>query len=247
MPGSQVRAEAVNDSIILTGLVTSPGEADRVVQVARAFVSAPEKVMNMMTVAGSDQVTLKVRVVEVQRTAIKQLGLRRAVTRPVLVQAQSASTGSGGSAGSRRHAHTFSRCPAQPAMGPAAPTSRGLDWDSPATAVSLQPDQGMRASFERVGLVRTLAEPNLTVGQWRERAKFLAGGEFPVPVGRDQRRQYPDSVEYKPYGVRLAFRPVVLSEGRISLQLSTEVSELTTPGRLHPRRTGRQRPGHPSA
>ncbi|MGZ9114250.1 MAG: BON domain-containing protein, partial [Brevundimonas sp.] len=75
MPGSEVRAEAVNDSIILTGPVNSPGEADRAAQVARAFVSAPEKVINMMTIAGSDQVMVKVRVIEVQRTAIKQLGL----------------------------------------------------------------------------------------------------------------------------------------------------------------------------
>ena len=75
MPGSQVRAEAVNDSIILTGAVSSPGEADRAAQVARAFVSAPERVINMMTIAGSDQVMVKARVIEVQRTAIKQLGL----------------------------------------------------------------------------------------------------------------------------------------------------------------------------
>ena len=73
-PGSQIRAEAVNDSIVLTGLVTSAAEADRAVALARAFVSAPEKVLNMMTVAQSDQVTLRVRVVEVQRNAIKQLG-----------------------------------------------------------------------------------------------------------------------------------------------------------------------------
>ncbi|HRL06579.1 MAG TPA: pilus assembly protein N-terminal domain-containing protein, partial [Brevundimonas diminuta] len=66
-PGSNVRAEAVNDSIILTGVAASPLEAERAAQVARAFVSAPEKVMNMIAVAGSDQVTLKVRVVEVQR------------------------------------------------------------------------------------------------------------------------------------------------------------------------------------
>ena len=73
-PGSNLQAEAVNDSIILTGVAASPADADRAAQVARAFVTAPEKVMNMITVAGSDQVTLKVRVVEVQRNVIKQLG-----------------------------------------------------------------------------------------------------------------------------------------------------------------------------
>ncbi len=61
-----------------------------------------------------------------------------------------------------------------------------------------------------------------------ENAEFLAGGEFPVPVGRDDRGNI--LIEFKPYGVRLAFRPIVLSGGRISLQLSTEVSELSTSG-----------------
>lgn len=74
VPGSDIRAEAVNDSIILTGTAASPADAARAQQVARAFVSAPEKVMNMISVAGSDQVTLRVRVVEIQRNAIKQLG-----------------------------------------------------------------------------------------------------------------------------------------------------------------------------
>src|SRR3989344_2443296 len=150
VPGSRVRAEAVNDSIILTGVVSSPGEADRASQVARAFVSAPEKIINMMTIEGSDQVMVKARIVEVQRTAIKQLG---------------------------------------------------LDVD---------------AVLANVG-----------------NAEFLAGGEFPVPTGRSvdaTTGQVTVGIEFKPFGVRLAFRPIVLSQRRISLQLSTEVSELTTAG-----------------
>ncbi|MBW8302349.1 MAG: pilus assembly protein N-terminal domain-containing protein, partial [Brevundimonas sp.] len=75
MPGMDVHAEAVNDSVILTGTVYSPGEAERASQVARAFVATPDKVINMMTIAGSDQVMVKARIVEVQRSAIKQLGL----------------------------------------------------------------------------------------------------------------------------------------------------------------------------
>jgi len=94
------------------------------------------------------------------------------------------------------------------------------------TVTGTNADACIRA-FERVGLVRVLAEPNLTSVNG-ENAEFLAGGEFPVPVGRDQDGNI--LVEFKPYGVRLAFRPIVLSQGRISLQLSTEVSELTTSG-----------------
>jgi pilus assembly protein CpaC len=82
-------------------------------------------------------------------------------------------------------------------------------------------------AFERVGLVRTLAEPNLTAISG-ESAKFLAGGEYPVPTGEDNTGRV--SIEFKPYGVGLSFTPVVMSEGRISLKVSTEVSELTTDG-----------------
>src|SRR5690606_23297690 len=81
-------------------------------------------------------------------------------------------------------------------------------------------------ALERIGLVRTLAEPNLAAISG-EAGKFLVGGEFPVPVAQDQGKI---SVEFKPYGVGLGYTPVVLSEGRISLQLSVEVSELTQQG-----------------
>ena len=83
-------------------------------------------------------------------------------------------------------------------------------------------------AMERAGLLRVLAEPNLTAISG-EPAKFLAGGEFPVPV-TSQNGEI--SVEFKPFGVGLAFTPVVLSEGRISLKLSTEVSELTSDGAI---------------
>jgi pilus assembly protein CpaC len=89
--------------------------------------------------------------------------------------------------------------------------------------------QGIMQALERTGLVRTLAEPNLTAVSG-ENARFLAGGEFPVPVSRD--RDGNVTVEFKPFGVGLAFTPVVLSRGRISLQLSTEVSELSNAGAL---------------
>lgn len=78
-------------------------------------------------------------------------------------------------------------------------------------------------------MLRTLAEPNLTAVSG-ESAKFLAGGEFPVPVAQDNTGAI--SLEFKPYGVGLGFTPVVLSGGRISLRLSTEVSELTSQGAI---------------
>ncbi|HRJ64971.1 MAG TPA: type II and III secretion system protein family protein, partial [Brevundimonas sp.] len=212
MPGSQVRAEAVNDSIILTGPVSSPGEADRAAQVARAFVSAPEKVINMMTIAGSDQVMVRARVIEVQRTAIKQLGLDvNGVLSSVgdgLTFAQGATFGVSGSQ-----------------LGGGVLNYLDQAGDGSRLSTNIR-------AFERAGLVRILAEPNVTAVNG-ENAEFLAGGEFPVPNGRSvdaTTGQVTIGIEFKPYGVRLGFRPIVLSEGRISLQLSTEVSELTTAG-----------------
>jgi pilus assembly protein CpaC len=212
MPGSQVHAEAVNDSIILSGPVNSPGEADRASQVARAFVATPDKVINMMTIAGSDQVMVKARVIEVQRTAIKQLGLD--------VTAVLNNVGDGLSFA---QAATFGVSGSQLGGG----ILNYLDNSGDGNSL----DTSLRA-FERAGLVRILAEPNLTSVNG-ENAEFLAGGEFPVPVGRSvdaSTGQITIGIEFKPFGVRLAFRPIVLSEGRISLQLSTEVSELTTAG-----------------
>ena len=218
-PSANVHAEAVNDSIILTGTASSPAEADRAVQIARAFVTGPEKVMNMISVAGSDQVTLRVRVVEVQRSAIKQLGFdtqaivgRLGDTRFLL--GNTATFGvNGGMLG-----------------GITGGVSRDttLNGTQPGSE-DLNKGSATIKAFERVGLVRTLAEPNLTSVNG-EAASFLAGGEFPVPAGRDQNGQI--TVAYKPFGVGLSFRPVVLSEGRISLQVKVEVSELTPQGGL---------------
>jgi pilus assembly protein CpaC len=273
MPGSQVRAEAVNDSIILTGPVSSPGEADRAAQVARAFVSTPEKVINMMTIAGSDQVMVKARVIEVQRSAIKQLGLSTdyivnqgtnsyGFGRSNSFGVNGALMGGGGACYRENGARTTNH---NDSVTTTTTTQNGVTTEhtvqtqtgtepnfdrttvtdlagsivegviSGAVSSAFQTITGTNASaciaaFERVGLVRILAEPNLTSVNG-ESAEFLAGGEFPVPVGRNQSNgQTTISVEFKPFGVRLAFRPIVLSQGRISLQLSTEVSELTTTG-----------------
>jgi pilus assembly protein CpaC len=105
---------------------------------------------------------------------------------------------------------------------PADPIQRGM-----AGSTGLNQAQAMLQAFERVGLVRTLAEPNLTAISG-ESAKFLAGGEYPVPTGEDNTGRV--TIEFKPYGVGLNFTPVVMSEGRISLKIGTEVSELSSDG-----------------
>ena len=312
-PGSDLRAEAVNDSIILSGLAASPADADRAAQVARAFVSAPEKVMNMISVAGSDQVTLKVRVVEVQRNVLKQLGVSTDILRGNGIHSygfeRASSFGvngvqSGGGAlcygqagGRTTDFSTTNTTTSQNGVTSGTnnsvtgslngSVSNDMGWraefptevtvidinGNPVTVtgsslaeLSRKAQASLSAvntvtngsssslsnvvnnvastawktmtgtnanacleAFERVGLIRTLAEPNLTSVNG-EAANFLAGGEFPVPTGRDRDGQI--TVQYKPYGVGLAFRPVLLSEGRISLQVKVEVSELTPSGGL---------------
>jgi pilus assembly protein CpaC len=369
LPGSKIRVESVNDTLVLAGEVPSTADADKARRLAEHFVSKPDQVVSLLTVTGREQVMLKVRVVEVQRTIIKQLGFNmNAITGqlgmpqysfgntptfgvnngfmgtgsggyalnttsqpvaappfssigsgigaipglaqsaginpsnltsivsqyltgagavsaaqqvfsqnflggligsvqtqvtpninpttagvPYTVTAASAGINSGNIAqleqaylnggaltvDQRAWLNTFNQqLPGYYNQGSSyltSPNSTYVDRSNPANVVAtgragstgLNQAQAMLQAFERVGLVRTLAEPNLTAVSG-EAAKFLAGGEFPVPTGEDTTGKV--SLEFKPYGVGLAFTPVVMSEGRISLKISTEVSELSSDG-----------------
>lgn len=207
IPGARVTVEPIGDAVILTGMVRNPIDAERAGQIAARYVAKPEQVINMLSVAGKDQVMLKVRIVEVQRSVIKQLG----VNLNAIVQQGSESITLGQTA-------NFS-------INGTLPGGASIGGTYAEGGDSLT---GSIRAFERVGLVRTLAEPNLTSVSG-EAARFLAGGEYPVPVNQDN-SSGSVTVEYKPFGVGLAFTPVVLSGGRISLKISTEISELTTQG-----------------
>jgi pilus assembly protein CpaC len=207
IPGSSVHVEGINDSVILSGTVQNAGDADRATAIAKATVSKPEQVLNMLSIAGKDQVMLKVRIVEMDRQIIKQLG----VNWTALIN-QAGSTAA-------TIATTSTYGINSNLLGGINAAVRGTSGSTSVTA-DLQ-------AFERVGLTRTLAEPNLTAISG-EAAKFLVGGEFPVPASESNTGQV--SVEFKPFGIALGFTPVVLSSGRISLKLSTEVSELTNIG-----------------
>jgi pilus assembly protein CpaC len=251
LPGSTVRVEAINDNIALTGVVANAADADKAVQLAKAVTGRPESVLNMLTIAGLDQVMLKVRILEVDRTVVKQLGFNWSA---IINQAGSTqfllSTAAtygingallGGLTGGASLDTTtqpevkgwdpVTKAYDLPVVCPTACTNGGSG--SIATTQTTSGSQGLNKgsaniqAFEQVGLVRTLAEPNLTAVSG-EAAKFLVGGEFPVPTTETVNGQV--SVEFKPYGVGLGFTPVVLSGGRISLKLSTEVSELNNQG-----------------
>ncbi len=201
MPNSRIEIDAVSDNVILRGTVQTPTEAANASALAGRFVQDPEKVVNMLKVRDPEQVMLKVRIVEMQRQLLKQLGVSTDGTvvlndaAMTFASANSiATTGGIGLAGTK--------------------TNTG---DLEALDTSLQ-------AFESNGLVRVLAEPNLTSVSG-ESAKFLAGGEFPVPVGQDDGVI---TIEFKEFGVGLGFTPLVMSKGRINLKISTEVSEVTT-------------------
>jgi len=259
LPGSHVQVDGMGGSIILSGQVASLADADKALQIARATVEKPEQVLNMLSIAGKDQVMLKVRIVEMQRNVIKQLGFNLNAVLNQLGESQyllgtAATFGVNGAllggigAGynldsTKQPVITRSIQVPNQVYDPATGlyhtefVRQNVDFvdrnDPLATIKTTAGDPGLNKAeatlkaFERVGLVRTLAEPNLTAVSG-ESAKFLAGGEFPVPVSQDTTGAI--SVQFKPFGVGLGFTPVVLSGGRIALKISTEVSELTSQG-----------------
>jgi len=291
VPGASVHVEGINNSLVLTGQVADLAQADRAVQVAQQFTTRPDQVINMLTIAGREQVMLKVRIVEMQRSLVKQLGFNLSAlmgqiggpqyllnaaatygvngsllggltggysldtTQQPELQVPCATGLSSGSCSAVVRAGnipnvlgTYTNTSAtntvvfQPPLGgppvqvppggtinfPVRPANANTATLSPTAGSSrLNKANSTIQAFESVGLVRVLAEPNLTAVSG-ESAKFLAGGEFPVPTGEDTTGKV--SIEFKPFGVGLGFTPVVLSNGRISLKLSTEVSELSQQG-----------------
>ncbi|HEY3888098.1 MAG TPA: type II and III secretion system protein family protein [Caulobacteraceae bacterium] len=250
MPDAHVRVAAVNTSLVLTGDVRDLAEADKAVQIAQQFTTKPEQVLNMLSIDGKEQVMLKVRIVEMQRTVIKQLGFNLSaligqVGSPQFLIGTAASFAVNGAILGGLNAGYQLDTTQQPQVKAFDPLTGAFDLPqvcsgcnnggqaSIATTQTTSGSTGVNKAgttieaFEQVGLVRTLAEPNLTAVSG-ESAKFLAGGEFPVPSGLSTNGQV--SVEFKTFGVGLGFTPVVMSAGRISLKISTEVSELTNQG-----------------
>jgi pilus assembly protein CpaC len=207
LPGLKVIAQSLNDNIVLSGTVNNVQEASELQSMAERFTGAANKVVNNVAIDQRQQVLIQVRVSEISRTISKQLGINTAFIQDVAGVPIVAATDNQFSLVGRALAELSGATIGQ------VPSPNNL--------------QTQLKALERIGLVHTLAEPNLTAISG-EAAKFLAGGEFPVPVSRD--RDGNITVEFKQFGVGLAFTPVVLSKGRISLQVSTEVSELTNTG-----------------
>jgi len=211
MPDSRIQVSSLNDTIVLNGTVANAAQAERARRLAEQFVLDPsqkeDRVVSMLTIEGGELVLLKVRVVEMQRTVSKQLRFDN----QHLVRFGEAT------------AAILTDSPFSLNGAPLSNTLFNLNWtDSDSDQARM-----LVNALERVGMVRILAEPNLTSVSC-EPANFLVGGEFPVPTGRDNNGNI--TIVFKPFGIGLAFTPVVLSDGLISLKISTEVSELSQEG-----------------
>lgn len=256
VPNARVSIEAVSGSILVSGNVDSVSQADQVMRLITAFAGDEEaQIVNMLSIEAKDQVMLEVRIVEMQRNVIKQLGINLSAQsnfgdlaqqslqpvyqngRPLFFDEATGFNTNGvgtaieeiGAAAPFSNQFGISSSNNFNVAGAAlGGLSANTGYNNYVGFDILQTSLGAKIdALERVGIVRTLAEPNIMAVSG-ESAKFLAGGEFPVPVAQDETGQI--SVEFKPFGVGLGFTPVVLSEGRISLRVSTEVSELSTNG-----------------
>jgi len=234
LPDSDINVEIISDNIVLTGSVRTPQDAAQAANLAQIFLTGGEattrnitessgssgdgavaiyaearqqsKIVNLLKIDGEDQVTLKITIAEVSRQVLKQLGFNSSIT-----------GGSGGFVNSNPSS-----------LGS---LSTGLNYAALAGSIGGRSIASYVNAMEQAGVMRTLAEPSLTAISG-ESAKFYVGGEFQLrdelTYDQDGKATYTDrEVEY---GIRLNFTPVVLSPGRISLKILTEVSEPTFEG-----------------
>ena len=219
LPDADIHVEGLADGIMVTGSVASNMESQQAYELASRVAGEGSKVVNSLSVRERDQIMLKVTVAEVQRDVLKQLGVDLS-----------------GSLGFARAgvvnfntSNPFSAS-GQPMSTTGAQVQQGITPDPITGALSPRVDASLKA-MERAGVLRTLAEPSLTAISG-ETASFVAGGEFPIPNGLscDTTRNPPvcqPQIAFKKFGVSLIFTPIVLSEGRISLKVLTEVSDIS--------------------
>jgi pilus assembly protein CpaC len=217
LPGEPIEVRSANDGIVISGTVSSTSRMQRALDLAERY--APERVSNLMSVSGKQQVMLKVRFAEMQRSVSK------ALSSSLSIDARGAN-GLGVIGGTNT---TNTQGGVLGTLGGAIPDVNennaafafGFDVGSVEVGILLE-------ALETKGVVRTLAEPNLTALSGQE-AKFLAGGEFPVPVAQDNNTT---SIEFKPFGVELNFVPRVVDDGIINLEMAAAVSSIDTANSL---------------
>ncbi len=208
MPRSDIKVRSVESSLVLSGTVETAADSETARSLASQLVTEEAIVINRLAVTTPNQVNLQVQVAEVRRSVLKQLGINWTSATTLgdfafgLVTDNPVALATSLSRFAGTHTRTLS--------------------DGTTTA-SLFID-----ALENEGLLTILAEPNLTALSG-ETATFLAGGEFPIPITDEDGAI---TIEFKEFGVSLAFTPTVVSRDRISLRVRPEVSELTTTGQV---------------
>ncbi len=218
LPDARIQVDMIGDKIVLRGTARSTDEAVRALKLAESFAGGQGQVVNAITIGGKQQVTLKVRIAEVQRSLAKQFGIN---WRKILETSEFTAEvlmANPFSVGQSLGSNLVSSNPTLRALGLSSP-GFGITNASGSTAAVLR-------VLERDGLMRVLAEPTLTAMSGEE-ASFLVGGEIPLPTGYDVQT---GTVTYamKPFGILLDFKPLVHSRNRITLKVKTEVSEISS-------------------
>jgi pilus assembly protein CpaC len=219
-PDTRISATSADNAIVLKGKVDSPMISEKIQRLASGFLSNDrQQIINMMDTSGSDQVMLKVKVVELQRSELQRFGINW----ESIMSAGNFVFGIG--QGRDFIGNT------KDAAGNVSAFDRALSGDNSLLASFRDGNVNLNAmidALETDGLVSVLAEPNLTARSGQP-ASFLAGGEIPIPV---QGENNAVTIEYRQFGVSLQFTPVVLSKDKISLTVLPEVSALSEANRV---------------
>jgi len=228
MPEANITATPMNGMVLLTGTVAQPDDAAEAERLVQAFVGEATQVVSRLRTSTPQQVMLQVRIAEVNRTLVREIGTN------LLSRDSSGGTLFGIGRGNPGTI-TATPGPVNPVTGlPTEQISSTFNISPTATTLGLAGRLlgvdllGTLNLGEQTGLVHTLAEPTL-VALSGETSTFLAGGEFPIPISQSLGTV---SVEYKQFGVGLAFSPIVLADGRIQMRVRPEVSELSDAGSI---------------
>lgn len=222
-PSARVEVTSMDGGVVLRGQVHTATEAENIRSLAAKFIGSSDAVMNNLEIVGSNQVNLRIRIAEVSRDTLKNIGFNwewlmnpnRLASRFVLGLASGGRNPGGTTAG-----NAFS--------------TRFVDPDTFITNYSLSAGfdgsnydlNGVVDLLHYEGLINVLAEPNLTAVSG-ETANFLVGGEFPIPIALDNGSL---TIEFKPYGIGLGFTPTIIGPNRISMRIRPEVSQLSNQG-----------------
>lgn len=211
-PDHKLRFRSVDGAMVVEGTASSPDEAQKVQQIASSYLQEGENLLNMMSVTGSDQVMLRVRIAEVARSELKEFGIN-------LESILNSGSFVFGVATGRDFIDDTTGAFVQNATT----DSIFVNYEGRRGDIN-----GVIDALEDEGMVSILAEPNLTALSGQP-ASFLAGGEFPIPVVGEESSV---TIDYREFGVSLRFTPTVLSKERIMLTVAPEVSTLTQVGSI---------------